>query len=514
MTPGGQGRARGPGVRVAVLPPAYMILGVVETAVRDDRDPMDVTRVHFEVGERLGLPDAGLAASLRCPARTAGRRWRGPRCATTCTPCTRQLTAKVLRSTSPGDPSRRIAVGRTGQRGRAGGARRSRRSAPTRRPTSPGSRSALRVVRTPVASGLPLAWTRHELRGRRTWPTWAWPSWPAVRRIGEVTARVEVVEAPRADRSARSRPERLLRRAGRRGAGRGGRARDEPSPRGRRRSAARRSRSRSRRRSTSPARSRPSAAGRTPPRGRRTPRSCAGCARPARWSSARRTMPEFGQWPFTESVARGITRNPWDPRAHPRRLQRRHRGRGGRRAWSRSAIGGDGGGSIRIPGRLLRALRPQARSAAGSPPRRTPHLWWALGTTGPLTRTVLDSALVYDVIRGNVEGDLFRAERAGDLLRRGGRGASPAGCGSAGRRSRRSAACGPTRPRAGRRGDRAAARRPRPRRARGGPGATPTRRTAFVPQFFAGVRSRGRAGGALRAGSSGAPARPAASAPG
>jgi glutamate dehydrogenase len=43
-------------VRVAVCPPAYMILGMVETAARDDRDPMEVARAHFEVGERLGLP--------------------------------------------------------------------------------------------------------------------------------------------------------------------------------------------------------------------------------------------------------------------------------------------------------------------------------------------------------------------------------------------------------------------------------------------------------------------------
>ncbi len=43
-------------VRVAVCPPAYMILGMVETAARDDRDPMEVARTHFEVGEKLGLP--------------------------------------------------------------------------------------------------------------------------------------------------------------------------------------------------------------------------------------------------------------------------------------------------------------------------------------------------------------------------------------------------------------------------------------------------------------------------
>jgi glutamate dehydrogenase len=42
--------------RVAVLPPAYSALGIVETARRDRLDPMEVTRVHFALGERLGLP--------------------------------------------------------------------------------------------------------------------------------------------------------------------------------------------------------------------------------------------------------------------------------------------------------------------------------------------------------------------------------------------------------------------------------------------------------------------------
>ncbi|WP_182524087.1 NAD-glutamate dehydrogenase [Nocardioides dongkuii] len=42
--------------RVAVLPPAYMLLGIVENAVREGRDPRDVARVHFALGERLGLP--------------------------------------------------------------------------------------------------------------------------------------------------------------------------------------------------------------------------------------------------------------------------------------------------------------------------------------------------------------------------------------------------------------------------------------------------------------------------
>lgn len=42
--------------RVAVLPPAYMLLGIIEIANREDRDPLNVARVHFALGERLGVP--------------------------------------------------------------------------------------------------------------------------------------------------------------------------------------------------------------------------------------------------------------------------------------------------------------------------------------------------------------------------------------------------------------------------------------------------------------------------
>ena len=42
--------------RVAVLPPAYAALGIVETSKRDGIDPVEVARVHFALGERLGLP--------------------------------------------------------------------------------------------------------------------------------------------------------------------------------------------------------------------------------------------------------------------------------------------------------------------------------------------------------------------------------------------------------------------------------------------------------------------------
>jgi amidase len=119
------------------------------------------------------------------------------------------------------------------------------------------------------------------------------------------------------------------------------------------------------------------------------------------------TMPEFGAFPFTESDSRGVTRNPWD-------LSRTPGGSSGGTAAAVAAgmvpvgIGGDGGGSIRIPSAScgLFGLKPQRGRVSIAP---HPHLWWALGTAGPLTRSVLDSAIVYDAIRGNVAGDLYAA---------------------------------------------------------------------------------------------------------
>lgn len=118
-------------------------------------------------------------------------------------------------------------------------------------------------------------------------------------------------------------------------------------------------------------------------------------------------MPEFGQWPFTESVDGGTTRNPWNPAHTPG-------GSSGGTAVAVAArmvpvgLGGDGGGSIRIPAACcgLFGLKPERGRVTSSPME---HLWWALGTTGPLSRSVLDSALAYDVIRGSSSGDMFTA---------------------------------------------------------------------------------------------------------
>ena len=126
------------------------------------------------------------------------------------------------------------------------------------------------------------------------------------------------------------------------------------------------------------------------------------------------TMPEFGAFPYTESASRGITHNPWDRSRTPG-------GSSGGTAVAVSSgmvpagIGGDGGGSIRIPSACcgLFGLKPQRGRVTTAP---HPHLWFALGTAGPLTRSVLDSATVYDVIRGNVPGDLYTAEDRGSFV--------------------------------------------------------------------------------------------------
>ena len=125
------------------------------------------------------------------------------------------------------------------------------------------------------------------------------------------------------------------------------------------------------------------------------------------------TMPEFGAWPYTESVSRGITHNPWD-------VSRTPGGSSGGTAVAVASgmvpagLAGDGGGSIRIPSACcgLFGLKPQRGRVTTYP---TDHLWYALGTTGPLTRTVLDSALVYDVIRGAMAGDRYRAGETGSF---------------------------------------------------------------------------------------------------
>jgi amidase len=105
-------------------------------------------------------------------------------------------------------------------------------------------------------------------------------------------------------------------------------------------------------------------------------------------------MPEFGAFPFTESTAYGITRNPWDLGTTP----------GGSSGGSAAAVaaglvsaamGGDGGGSIRIPAAAagLIGLKPsRGRHVNGETAR---HLPINMISEGVLTRSVRDTAVFF-----------------------------------------------------------------------------------------------------------------------
>ncbi|MFC8044735.1 amidase [Nocardia sp. NPDC057353] len=119
------------------------------------------------------------------------------------------------------------------------------------------------------------------------------------------------------------------------------------------------------------------------------------------------TMPEFGIWPYTESATHGRTHNPWSARHTP----------GGSSGGSAAAVaagclpaatGADSGGSIRIPAACcgVFGLKPQRGRVSTAP---AAGLWGTLGTIGVLTRTVADSALLYDVLAGTVAADRWHA---------------------------------------------------------------------------------------------------------
>lgn len=106
-------------------------------------------------------------------------------------------------------------------------------------------------------------------------------------------------------------------------------------------------------------------------------------------------MPEFGQAPFTDG-AWGATRNPVAPGRSP----------GGSSGGSAVAvatrmvpvaIGGDAGGSVRIPSAWcgIVGLKP-TRGAVSTAPH--PNLWYDLGTYGPMGRTVDDVELLLGII--------------------------------------------------------------------------------------------------------------------
>ena len=117
------------------------------------------------------------------------------------------------------------------------------------------------------------------------------------------------------------------------------------------------------------------------------------------------TMPEVGLWPFTESITWGVTRNPWNTDRTP----------GGSSGGSAAAVAAglvpgalaaDGAGSIRIPAACcgLFGLKPQSGRVPRAPHDRDGSTWIVFGA---LTRSVLDSAVVLDVLADGGDAPVF-----------------------------------------------------------------------------------------------------------
>ena len=119
--------------------------------------------------------------------------------------------------------------------------------------------------------------------------------------------------------------------------------------------------------------------------------------------------PELGQWPFTEGIAFGATRNPWQ-------LDHTPGGSSGGAAAAVAAgvvpiaIGSDGAGSIRIPAAWtnLVGIKPQRDRLSPLPAR---ELFYGITTSGPLARTVEDAALLLDVLANRSDGPFRAAAR-------------------------------------------------------------------------------------------------------
>src|SRR3954471_15110247 len=109
-------------------------------------------------------------------------------------------------------------------------------------------------------------------------------------------------------------------------------------------------------------------------------------------------VPELTIWPWTESLAQGITRNPWH-------LDRITGGSsGGSAAAGAAGLGGvatpsDGRGSIRIPAACcgVFGLKPQ-KDRVSTAPKTAETGWHGLTHYGVLTRSVHDTAFVLDAI--------------------------------------------------------------------------------------------------------------------
>ncbi len=114
-------------------------------------------------------------------------------------------------------------------------------------------------------------------------------------------------------------------------------------------------------------------------------------------------LPEMAAMGFTDGDLFGAARNPWGTDWSP----------GGSSGGSGAALAAgmaplatatDGGGSVRIPASFcgLAGLKP----TNGLVGRRPMHSWMDLSTDGPMASSVDDVALLLEVMRGGVAGDI------------------------------------------------------------------------------------------------------------
>ncbi|MEH6402496.1 MAG: amidase [Sneathiella sp.] len=116
------------------------------------------------------------------------------------------------------------------------------------------------------------------------------------------------------------------------------------------------------------------------------------------------TTPEFGWKGVTDSALSGITRNPWNKDRTPGGSS------GGAAAACAAGMGvlhtgSDGGGSIRIPAAFtgIFGIKP----SFGRVPAWPPSAFGTVSHVGPMTRTVADSALMLEVMKGADSRDWY-----------------------------------------------------------------------------------------------------------
>ncbi len=118
--------------------------------------------------------------------------------------------------------------------------------------------------------------------------------------------------------------------------------------------------------------------------------------------------PELGLLPTTEPEAYGRTRNPWNP----------EHSSGGSSGGSGAAVasgmvpaahGGDGGGSIRIPASACGIVGLKGTRGRFSMGPLVGEALGGIAIEGPLTRTVRDTAGIFDISHGYMPGDPYTA---------------------------------------------------------------------------------------------------------